>query len=221
MGEPIRKLTCSAILFDMDGVLVDSSAVVRRVWQTWAESRGLNAARILGVAHGRRTMDTLNLVAPHLDVATEVAWLERAELADSVGVKSIKGAPRLLAALPRQRWAVVTSASRELALLRLQWAGLPAPSVLVSADQVTHGKPSPEGYLLGARRLGFSGTDCIVVEDAPAGVEAAHSAGMIVIGLTTTHGPELLTNAAAVLPDLVGVKVDVGSRKVQLSLPLS
>lgn len=161
------QLGCAAVLFDMDGVLVRSEAVVRRVWRRWAESRGFDPEAILRTAHGRRTLDTLRTVAPGLDQSAEFRWVEEAELADHDGIESIGGAHDLVSRLPDSRWAVVTSAGRELALRRLTWAGLTIPSCLIPADEVGQGKPSPEGYLRAAAGLGVAPADCVVFEEAP------------------------------------------------------
>lgn len=201
------ELRGAAVLFDMDGVLVDSTAVVRRVWRRWSERRGFAANNVLEIAQGRRTLDTLRIIAPDLDVIAELEWLEAAELADRDGIESIPGAPELVSRIPEGQWGVVTSAGRELARRRLAWAGLPVPSCLVPADDVDEGKPSPEGYLRAAQDLQVRPRDCIVIEDAPAGVEAARAAGMQVIGLATTHDPSALLGVEVILPDLINISV--------------
>lgn len=214
----MKELPCVAILFDMDGVLVDSAAVVRRVWRRWSARRGFDVAAVLKTAHGRRTVDTLREVAPDLDPEAEFRWLEEAELAEHDGIESIPGAPELVSRLFDGQWAVVTSAGRELAMRRLEWAGLPIPSCLVPADEVSRGKPSPEGYLRAADELGTSPSDCIVIEDSPAGVTAARAAGMRVIGLTTTHDAEALPGVETTLPDLVGITVQLGTGGLILNI---
>ena len=138
---------------------------------------GLDEAAVLSAAHGRRTMDTLRAVAPHLDVEAEARWLEQAELADRDGIVAIPGAQELITALSDDSWAVVTSAGDELARRRLEWAGLPAPRCLIPAEQVRQGKPSPEGYLCAAAALGVDAARCVVLEDSPAGIKAARAAG--------------------------------------------
>lgn len=203
----ITELSCAAVLLDMDGVLVDSRVVVERTWRRWCERTGLAAAEVLGAAHGRRTMDTLRAVAPHLDLAAEARWLEEAELGDGDGIVAIPGAKELVAAIPDGGWAVVTSAGRELARCRLEWAGLPAPRCLISAEQVQRGKPSPEGYLHAAKELGVDTSRAVVIEDSPAGIEAARAAGMSVVALTTTHDADELPPVEILLPDLVGIVV--------------
>jgi len=204
------ELPCAAILFDMDGVLVDSEAVVRRTWRRWCERTGIEEATVLSGAHGRRTMDTLRAVAPHLNLSAEARWLEEAELDDRDGIVAVPGAKELTSALPDDGWAVVTSAGRELARRRLAWAGLTMPRFFVSAEDVEHGKPSPEGYLRAASDLGVDAAQCLVIEDSPAGIVAAQSAGMNVVALTTTHDAEELSSVALLLPDLVEIEVVTG-----------
>lgn len=211
-------LPCDAILFDMDGVLVDSQAVVKRTWRRWCERTGLDEAAVLRAAHGRRTMDTLRSVAPYLDLAAEARWLEEAELGDRDGIVAIPGAQELITALPDGSWAVVTSAGGELARRRLEWACLPSPRCLISAEQVQEGKPSPEGYLRAAAELDVDASACVVIEDSPAGIEAARAAGMSVVALTTTHDADELPSVDMVLPDLVGIEVRGGGGEFVLRI---
>lgn len=177
---------CDAVLFDMDGTLVDSRQIVERIWLHWAAEHGLSAAEVLAVAHGRRTLETMQLVAPHLATPEEAARLDALEAQEDGHETAIPGAAALLAALPPDRWAVVTSAGRQLALRRLAAVGLPLPRVLVGADDVAHGKPAPEGYLRAATALGVVPERSVVLEDTPAGAEAGRAAGATVIGLRTT-----------------------------------
>ncbi|HEV8357179.1 MAG TPA: HAD-IA family hydrolase [Gemmatimonadales bacterium] len=201
------RFRAAALLFDMDGVLVDSGAVVERSWRRWAARRGLDPAPFLEAAHGRRTMETLREVRPDLELAEEVAWLDAAELADVEGIVAVAGAPELLRAVPPGAWALVTSAGRELVERRLGAAGLPRPRVLVSSEDVTRGKPAPDGYLLGARRLGRAAAECVVFEDSPPGTAAGRAAGARVVALTTTHRPDQLGEVAAVVADFRAVRV--------------
>ena len=201
-----RVFSCAAILFDLDGVLVDSTASVARFWALWATEHDVSPEEAVRVAHGRRTLETIRLLAPHLDAESETVRLERREADDTDGVGRVKGALELLSSLPAQRWAVVTSGTRYLATRRLATNGLPAPAVFVTADEVTLGKPHPEPYLQGAERLGLSPKDCLVFEDAPAGIEAARAAGMTAIGVATTYPAAELTRADAVVRDLSQVR---------------
>jgi len=191
-----KIIDCKAVLFDLDGVLIDSSQCITRHWKNWAMKHDLDLDEIMRAAHGVRTIDTMRLVAPPgLDVEAEERQFQADEVADQVGVFAIEGAYPLLAGLPDGRWTIVTSGSLELASRRLAIAGLPAPQVMVTADDVQNGKPAPEPYLAGAKALGAAAQDCVVIEDAPAGIEAGKKAGMRVIGVAATHAKETLLQA--------------------------
>jgi mannitol-1-/sugar-/sorbitol-6-phosphatase len=211
----MQTFRCAAVLFDLDGVLVDSTRSVERQWRLWAQERGQDPEEILEMAHGRRTIEVIRWLAPHLDIEAEVRRVEKREAEDTDGVEVMPGAAALLAAIPESRWAVVTSGTTHLATSRLRHAKLPIPKVLVSADEVREGKPHPEPYLLGARLLGFPPGECLVIEDAPAGIEAAHAAGMKAIGLTSTFSASDL-KADLVVRDLR--HVEVGSHNGMLEL---
>ena len=209
-----NTLACDAILFDLDGVLIDSSACITRNWAAWAAPHGIDVAAIMAVAHGVRSIETIREVAPHLDAEAEAARLLALEVADTDGVIAMPGAHSLLASLPDGAWTIVTSGNRELAAARLAAVGLPVPAQMVTADDVTQGKPAPEPYLLGARRLGVATDRCLVIEDAPAGIQAGRSAGIRVLGVASTHAPEdLLANGVtAVANRLADIAVgDAGS----------
>jgi sugar-phosphatase len=178
---------CDAVLFDMDGTIVDSRAIVERTWIGWATEHGIPIETALAQAHGRRTLETMRILAPHLATEAEAARLDAQEAEEDGGETAIPGALDLLSALPPSRWAVVTSAGRALAIRRIGSVGLPVPDVIIGADNVRVGKPSPEGYLQAAERLGVAASRCVVIEDTPAGAEAGRSAGARVIGLTTTY----------------------------------
>ena len=193
----MTEWVCEAILFDLDGVLVDSRACVERHWHRWALEHDLPLEEIMRVAHGYRTVDTIRLVAPHLAAAEEAARFDAREALDANGVVGIEGAGHLLRALPAHRWAVVTSGTRDLAVTRMRHTGLPIPPVLVTADDVALGKPHPEAYMLAAARLNVMPEASVVVEDAPAGIRAAHAAGMRVVALATTHRLDHLGEADA------------------------
>jgi sugar-phosphatase len=199
---------CDAVLFDMDGTLVDSRQIVERMWARWADEHGLPLAQVMALAHGRRTLETMQMLAPHLATLEEAARLDELEGEEEGGETPISGAPELLAALPADRWALVTSAHRSLALRRLASVGLPTPAVLVGADDVAVGKPAPEGYLQAAARLGVDIHRCVVMEDTPAGTEAGRLAGARVIGLATTF--PAVPHAEVLIPDLRAVRVEAG-----------
>ncbi|HET7427773.1 MAG TPA: HAD-IA family hydrolase [Gemmatimonadales bacterium] len=209
----MKRFDCSAVLFDLDGVLVDSTAFVELQWRRWAGARGLRPEPFLRVCHGRRALETIRIAAPDLDAEAEVRALVPDDEPEAAPLEPLPGAVRLLDALPPRTWAVATSGPRPTATSRLRRAGLPIPPVLVCAEDVTRGKPSPDAYLLAARELGVSPPDCLVVEDAPAGVQAARAAGMRVVGLTTTHQSEEL-DADACAASLAGVYLGRTERSV-------
>jgi sugar-phosphatase len=208
----MTQLACDAILFDLDGVLIDSTVCIERHWRTWAAQHGLDLAAIMQAAHGIRTVETMQLVAPHLDVEQEAERFTAAEVMDTEGVVQIEGAAELLNMLPADAWAVATSASKELARARMGRAGLPLPHVLVTAGDVKQGKPHPEPYLLAAQRMGLAPARCVVVEDAPAGIEAARAAGTQVIAITTTHPPHELAGQGLVIGRLSALHVVAGEK---------
>lgn len=203
----ILTLTCDAVLFDLDGVLVDSRAVVERTWRRWGEIHGLDGSQLVRRAHGRRTIETVREVAPHLDMNEEVRWLATAELSDFGGVIALPGAATALDALNEGEWAVVTSGGRDLARRRLECASLPVPRILVAAEDVQAGKPSPEGYVAAAMRLGVDPSRCVVVEDTPPGLEAGRLANARIVALATTFPHTDLTRADAVAKSLAAVKI--------------
>lgn len=200
----------SAFLFDMDGTLTNSVAAAERVWSQWAEGKGLNVADFLPTIHGVRCIDTLRrLNLPGVDPEREADLLAQAEIDDVEGVVSIEGAARFLAALPAERWAVVTSAPRLLAERRILAAGLPLPQIMVSAEDVEHGKPAPDCFLLAARKLGVKPDECLVFEDAPAGIAAAEAAGAKVMVITAAHSHVIKTaHPTLATYDSYGVVID-------------
>jgi mannitol-1-/sugar-/sorbitol-6-phosphatase len=206
------RFGCEAILFDLDGVLVDSTTSIVRTWKIWAERHGLDAAQIVEFAHGRRSEETLRAFASHLDADAEARELERIELEDAANVLKVEGASDLLAAIPAGAWAIVTSGTRAIATARMRHTDLPVPRVVVSADDVENGKPDPECYLKAAELLGVAQENCVVVEDAPPGIQAARSAGMAVVAVTTTHPASELSDADAVAQALNDVRLgEVGT----------
>lgn len=211
-------LVCKAILFDLDGVLVDSAECVERAWRSWSAQHGLNAEDVIAVAHGRRTIETVRAVAPHLDVLSEVSALELQEGMTSEGIYEIEGARELIARLPTNRWAVVTSGTRAIASFRLNLVKIPIPAVMVCADEISHGKPHPEGYLTAASRLGFQAKECVVIEDTPPGIEAAHAGGIRAIAVAATYPREALLDADAIVERLADLEVSVGAGVIQISI---
>jgi mannitol-1-/sugar-/sorbitol-6-phosphatase len=199
--------SCAAVLFDLDGVLCDSTRQVDREWREWAARKGVNGDAVMAIAHGVRTIEVIRRVAPHLDAEAEAAAIEDHEAHDQRGVTVMPGALDLVQSIPEGRWGVVTSGSRMLAQNRLRHCGLPVPEVLVTSDDVTNGKPHPEPYLKGAEGLGYLATECLVIEDAPAGIQSARAGGMKVLGLTTTYAADILGHADAVIGKLGQVRI--------------
>jgi sugar-phosphatase len=190
----------AAFLFDMDGTILTSIKAAERVWGQWARGHGLDVEAFLPTIHGKRTEETIRaLELPGVDPAREAAFITRAEIEDVAGIEAIKGCADFLASLPPGRWAIVTSAPRLLAEARIAAAGLPIPDVLVAAEDVERGKPAPDPFLLGARKLGVLPADCLVFEDTLAGLKSAAAAGMASIVVTTTHSHPLETDVTAVL----------------------
>jgi sugar-phosphatase len=193
----MTKIFCQALLFDMDGVLVDSTHAVARVWYQWAVERGFDPEKVVRAAHGRPSVMTVREFLPDADAAAEDLEVERREIEDLDGVVAMPGAVELVKSLPPKRWTVVTSATRPLAEVRLRAAGIPILNGLITANDIQHGKPNPEPYLKAAARLGFAGSDCVVVEDATAGIAAGKAAGARVIAFPTTSGSADLEKAGA------------------------
>jgi len=199
-----------AFLFDMDGTILSSIAAAERVWTKWGRRHGVDLGALLPNIHGVRVEETIRRFAPPgTDIAAEADAVTRAEMEDVDGIEPILGAAALLASLPAGRWAVVTSAPRRLAERRLEASGLPRPPLTITAEDVVHGKPAPDCFLLAAERLGFAAKDCLVFEDAPAGIAAAESAGAAVVVITATHTHPLETLHPSV-PGFEGLIVETG-----------
>jgi sugar-phosphatase len=216
-------LSAKAILFDMDGVLMDSTPSVERVWRTWATMHGLDPEHVAARAHGRRSIETIRAVAPQMDAEKENIVVEQMEIDDKEGVTALPGAAELLAHLPADQFAIVTSATRPLAVARLGYAGIPVPRHMITANDVILGKPSPEPFLKGAVLLGFAPADCLVFEDSPAGIASARSAGMKTIALQTTYPADQLQAAHAIVGSLADVKANLCDEGITLEfapLPL-
>ena len=202
----MRSFTCSAILFDLDGVLLDSTRVVAEQYTRWARENGLDPEYVMEAAHGVRTVEVIQRVAPHLDAVAETKKIEDREAAAD-GIVQIPGALALVNSIPRGRWAVVTSGTRFLAVNRMKKFGIPVPDIMVTADDVATGKPDPEPYRRGAELLKTDPANCVVFEDAPAGIRSAHGAGMKVISLPTTYPATELREADAIVSGLADVRV--------------
>lgn len=203
---PLRMTALSfsrrAFLFDLDGVLVDSEPVVTRTWRKWAERTGIVIPDLLARVQGRRSIDSIRDLAPHMDAVAESEWLARTERSDAEGLRLMSGALALFSSLGESERAIVTSCDRQLAVFRLRSVGIPIPAHLVTADDVREGKPSPEGYREGARRVGVDPTACVVVEDAPAGIRAGRAAGSVVVAVTTTFPLNALAEANVIVSSL-------------------
>src|SRR5271170_7968626 len=193
----MTQLQCSALLFDLDGVLIYSTPAVARVWHQWALEHGFNPEEVVARAHGRPSLTTVREYLPNADHAAENREVERREIEDLAGVVPLPGALDLLASLPRDRWAIVTSCTRPLAEVRIRAAGLPLPEKLLTANDIINGKPDPEPYLKGAKLLGLSAADCVVFEDVPAGVRSGKAAGARVVAFRTTFADHELRDAGA------------------------
>ena len=201
--------SCDAIIFDLDGVLVDSASAIISHWQSWGDSHALSLERIMRVAHGLRTVDTIRRVAPHLDAEKEAAAFEAMEVSDATGLVAYRGAASLLETIPCASWAIVTSGSKQLASARLRHTGLPMPQIMITSDDVQNGKPDPEAYLLAASRMMLPAGRCLVVEDSPAGLKAARAAGMTAIAVATTHPAAELGDANAIVAGIWDIRVSV------------
>jgi mannitol-1-/sugar-/sorbitol-6-phosphatase len=216
-------IRCSALLFDMDGVLIDSTPAVARVWHRWAVEHGFDPETVVRVAHGRPSRTTVRELLPDADIERENREVERREIEDLDGVVMLPGVQQLLNSLPAERWTIATSCSRLLAEVRLRAAGLPIPSTMITSSDVKIGKPDPEPYLKAAAKLGFAASDCIVVEDAPAGVRAGKAAGAKVIAFFTTMIRRDLEDAGAdwIVQDCANIAVSKNDGDGGLRLNLS
>ncbi len=195
-------ITASGILFDLDGVLIDSTPAVARVWTQWAIEHGFEPERTVREAHGRPSIESIRELLPDANHEAENREVERREIEDTDGIVPLPGALEFLTSLPTHRWAIVTSCTRPLAEVRIRAAGLPVPPTMITSSDITNGKPHPEPYIKGARMLGFVPGDCVVVEDVPAGIRSGKAAGARVIALRTTlPDPDLIAAGADWLLD--------------------
>jgi sugar-phosphatase len=213
---PPVLIHCQGILFDMDGILISSLGSVERSWTAWARMRGIEPERALSVAHGRRAIETVSFLRPDLDSEAELKVIEDLEVADNEGLHVLPGVLDLLATLPAARWTVVTSATERLARVRMAAGGLPVPARMVTANQVTRGKPNPEPFLAGAALLGFKPETCVVFEDSSSGARAGRAAGCTVIATTFSHPVESLAAAHYLVRDLTDVHAEADAEGITL-----
>lgn len=202
----------------MDGILISSLGSVERSWRTWGLARGIDPETAIHTAHGCRAIETIRKLRPDLNDEAELKYIEDLEIADNDGLAVLPGVQALLAALPAHRWTVVTSATERLARVRMAAGGIPVPERMITADQVTSGKPHPEPYLRGAEILGLPAESCVVFEDSASGTKAGRAAGCTVIGTTFSHSIEELSAAHYLVTDLTGIQVEVLPREEGLAL---
>lgn len=219
----MTQIECAGLLFDLDGVLINSTPAVARVWRRWAIEHGFNPEEVVARAHGRPSLTTVREYLPHADHEMENREVERREIEDLEGVVPLPGALDLLASLPEDRWTIVTSCTRPLAEVRIRVAGLPLPKKIITSNDITHGKPHPEPFLKGAAMLGFRPEECVVFEDVPAGVRAGKAAGARVIAFTTTVQPVALGEAGAdwILNSCADVHLIDSNSRLKLALATS
>jgi sugar-phosphatase len=217
------SIRCSALLFDLDGVLIDSTPAVARVWHRWATEHGFDPEQVVRMAHGRPSRVTIRELLPNANIGVEDREVERQEMEDLDGVVPLPGAQELLGSLPTERWTIATSGTRPLAELRLRAAGLPIPKTMITSSDVKTGKPDPEPYVKAAAKLGFPASDCIVVEDAAAGVRAGKAAGSRVIAFPTTMARQDLEDAGTdwIVENCKQITASVDAEQgLHISLPL-
>jgi sugar-phosphatase len=207
---------CDAVIFDLDGVLVDSSTLIERHWWKWASKHGIDPAESLHAILGLTTAEGIRLVAPHLDAEVEANKIDTAEAKDTEGVTAYEGVMEMLGTIPGRWWGVATSGTRDTAVARMQTAGLTVPEVLISADDVTRGKPEPEPYLIAAQRMQVQPERCIVIEDSAGGLRSGLAAGMTVIAVASTHSPHELEMARALVKEIRDIKISINDKRDDL-----
>ncbi|TDD79381.1 HAD family hydrolase, partial [Actinomadura rubrisoli] len=198
-------LTCAAILFDVDGTLIDSTPLIEWAAREWAADYGIDADEFLSDAHGRRTSDRVADFLPPDQVRAATEHLDALEATRTDGITALPGVLDLLADMNGLPWALVTSMDRGQLATRAEVTGVPLPSVVITAEDVARGKPDPSGYRLAAERLGVDPADCVVIEDAPAGIAAGRAAGATVLAVATSHDPTELTGAHHAIPNLTHI----------------
>jgi mannitol-1-/sugar-/sorbitol-6-phosphatase len=211
-------IRAAAIIFDLDGVLANSIAVVEEAWGIWCAEKGLDYEAVMQVAHGRRKSEILAIVLPGCDPERDIERLTELEGERIHCVKKIAGTAELVAGLPAGRWAIATSGERPAALARLREVGIVPPAVMISAEDVTRGKPNPEVYLRAAAGIGIAPERCLVFEDAPAGVAAALAAGMTAAAVLTTYSASDFPSGIPAIPDFSGVSLAVEGGELMVGL---
>lgn len=209
-----------AILFDFDGVLINSEPVYDRHWEQWAKQHGVSLEHILSIHHGLPVVSTIGTVAPHLNAVEEADRFVKTCMLDLEGAVSHEGVSELLAILPASRWAIATSSYRPIVQNQLDYLALPHPQILVTVEDVKEGKPAPEPYLKAAAGLGFRPEDCLVIEDSPTGVTAAKAAGATVIAVKTTKPADVLGHADVIVDRFADLQVDAGAEYIDVSWPV-
>lgn len=212
----MKVFQCDALIFDLDGVLVDSQTVIERHWSDWTRKHGLDPEKTLHATLGMTTVEGIRLIAPDLDAEKEAAIIDRAEAIDTDGVAAYDGAKKLLLAIPKGWWGVATSATRDTATARMQAAGLRIPDVLTSANDVERGKPDPEPYLLTAQLMQIPPESCLVVEDSSGGLKAGLGAGMTVIAVASTHTHKELEMAQAIVMDINDIEISINDPRPEI-----
>ncbi len=218
----MTEIHSAALLFDLDGVLINSTPAVARVWRKWAIERGFDPEEVVSRAHGRPSLTTVREYLPNADHLAENREVERREIEDLEGVVPLPGALELLASLPAERWTIVTSCTRPLAEVRIKAAGLPVPRKMITSNDIAHGKPNPEPFLKGAALLGFPAEQCVVFEDVPAGVRAGKGSGAKVVAFRTTVGEAALREAGAdwVVRGCIDVRLAGAGKELRIDLAL-
>ena len=205
------EVACKAVLFDLDGTLIDSRQSIDIAYKAWCDFHGMDFKEVLNRIHGRRTVDSVKMLLPDKDLQTEINRLEELECASVDGLVELSGAKKLINDLGSNHWAIVTSGSRRLATHRLTHCGMKIPTVFITAEDVVNGKPDPEGYKKAADLLGVSYADCVVFEDAPAGINAARAAGMRSVSFPTTHEVESLKGSTHCVANLEKVHIKIAA----------
>lgn len=204
-------LRAQGLLFDLDGTLIDSLPAVDRAWRSFAARHGLDAEDVLARIHGRRSIDSIRALLPHVDALAEDAWIRDLESTDTEGVLALPGAQALLASLPPDRWCVVTSGTSDVARARMAAAGLPQPRFAVFGEDVKNGKPHPEPFEKGARLLGFRPNDCVGFEDTDAGLASIVAAGVRALSVGRPPMTDLSEVRARTTPEGLELEVPDGA----------